>query len=71
MTAAQPPAEVDVVELAVEWRCRPDTVRRYIAAGQLRAEKVAGRWLIAREDIVAFRRSRENTTRRRVRHAAT
>ncbi|NUP32908.1 MAG: helix-turn-helix domain-containing protein [Streptomycetaceae bacterium] len=67
MTAVERPVEVDVVELAAEWRCKPETIRRYIAAGDLRAEKVAGRWLIARTDIDAYRKRQENVTRRRVR----
>lgn len=57
--------DLTVPELAAEWRCSVDTVRRLIRAGDLRAEFLAGRWHIARRDIDAFRKDRENVARRR------
>lgn len=64
MTAATSD-DLTVPELAAEWRCSEDTVRRLIRAGDLRAEFIAGRWHIDRRDVANFRKDRENVARRR------
>lgn len=57
-----------VPEVAEKLRCSLDSIRRLInTPGGIRASKVAGRWLIADEDLTAYLESRANRARPRPR----
>lgn len=57
-----------VPEVAEKLRCSPDSIYRLVnAPGGIRASKVAGRWLIADEDLSAYVESRANRARPRPR----
>jgi excisionase family DNA binding protein len=43
-------------ELAAEFRCHPDTVRRLIRNGKLAAYRVGGQWRIKAEDVEKLKR---------------
>ncbi len=40
-----------VAELADRWNCHPETVRRMIASGELRAFRVGREWRVAVEEV--------------------
>lgn len=46
-----PPAYVTAAEAGVILRCHERTIRRMIARGEIQAVFIAGRWLIAPEDL--------------------
>lgn len=53
------PELLTAAEAAVILRCHEKTVRRLIGRGELRAELVAGRWLIRPEDLPTRRARRD------------
>lgn len=54
------PALYEVADLAARWRCNPETVKNYIRAGELRAIKIARRWMVDPADVAAFEKSKQN-----------
>ena len=59
-------------EVAERLRCNTFTARRLMAAGEIEAAKVAGRWIASESAVDAYVRSQMNTqtgTRRRRRRA--
>lgn len=52
--------DLTVQELAIQWRCKPATVRELIRKGDLPATFIAGRWLIAPADAETYRKARMN-----------
>lgn len=40
-----------VAELADRWNCHPETVRRMIASGELKAFRVGREWRVAVEEV--------------------
>jgi excisionase family DNA binding protein len=57
-----------VPEVAARLRCTENTVRKLInAPGGIRASKVAGRWLVDEDDLVAYEESQANRPRPRQR----
>ena len=49
-----------VLEQAAEWRCGKDAVLDAIRSGELRAAKIAGRWLIEPADAEVYEQARTN-----------
>jgi excisionase family DNA binding protein len=47
-------------ELADRWRCGSTAVADAIRAGELRAAKIAGRWLVTEDDAAAYESARVN-----------
>lgn len=41
-------------EVAAQLRLEPETIRRYIRAGTLRAKKLPGGWRVEEEEVRAF-----------------
>lgn len=57
-----------VPEVAARLRCTENTVRKLInAPGGIRASKVASRWLVDEDDLVAYEESQANRPRPRQR----
>ncbi len=56
-------------ELAARWRCEPESVTAAIRRGELRASKIAGRWLVTEDDVAAYMQARANVapTKKRTR----
>lgn len=53
---------ITVGEQAEKWRCSPDAIYSAIDAKRLPATKIAGRWLLAPEDVTAFERANRSIT---------
>ena len=61
MTSALAQQELrTVADQAQVWRCSNDAVLDAIRAGELRATKIAGRWLIDPADAIAYAEARTN-----------
>ncbi|CCH77751.1 Periplasmic molybdate-binding protein/domain (fragment) [Nostocoides japonicum T1-X7] len=60
-----------IEDVAARWQCHPQSVRRIVRSGDLRAVKVARRWMVTSDDLAAYEESRENRApiRRRRRRA--
>ncbi|MBI2203238.1 MAG: helix-turn-helix domain-containing protein [Candidatus Rokubacteria bacterium] len=50
-----------VLEAARRARCRPETVRRWIRAGRLRAHRIGAQHIVDEADLMALLRNREST----------
>lgn len=49
-------------EIAGRWRCQAEAVADAIRSGELRAIKVAGRWLVSPDDLATYEKARANVT---------
>jgi excisionase family DNA binding protein len=47
-----------VEDVAEELRCKPATIRAYIASGDLRAYDIGGRWIVPPDEFDAFTAAR-------------
>ena len=62
---------VTITDAAELLLCSPHSVRRMIGAGQLRASKIAGRWVIESADIDDLVNRQSTKPRRRRARAAS